>query len=66
MSSVAGAMVAASQAQTQTSLAATFLKQNASAEAGLVAVLEQNAEMVAAAAKAPPAAGMGGRVDVTA
>ena len=43
----------------------TFLKQNASAEAGLVAVLEQNAEMAAAAAKAPPAGGMGARLDVS-
>ena len=49
----------------QTTLAATFLKQNASAEAGLVAVLEQNAEMAAAAAKAPPAGGMGARLDVS-
>ncbi len=64
MSSVAAAMAGFSQAQTQTSLAATFLKQNASAEAGLVAMLEQNAASATAAANAPPA-GMGGALDVT-
>ncbi|WP_417767946.1 hypothetical protein [Stappia sp.] len=64
MSSVAAAMVGFSQSQTQTSLATTFMKQNASAEAGIAAVLEQNAQSATAAAKAPPA-GLGGAVDVT-
>ncbi|WP_349358646.1 hypothetical protein [Stappia sp.] len=67
MSSVAGAMVAANQAQMQTTLATTFLKQNAAAEAGIVAMLEQNADAAAAAGsgKAPTAPGVGGAVDVS-
>lgn len=66
MSSVAAAMAGASAAQTQMTLQASFLKQNASAEAGIAAVLEANAQNAAAlAAKAPAGAGLGGSVDIT-
>ena len=65
MSNVAGAMVAASQAQTQIALATTFVKQNASAEAGIAALVEQNADAAASAASAPTAPGVGSVVDVS-
>ncbi|GGE99130.1 MULTISPECIES: hypothetical protein [Stappia] len=65
MSNVAAAMAGAQQAQMQTVLAAKFMKMNASAEAGIVALLEQNVEATAAAAKAPVANGVGGKVDIS-
>jgi hypothetical protein len=67
MSSVAAAFAGTSAAQTQLALQAKFVKQNASAEAGIAAVIEANAQNASAlAAKAPAGAGIGGKVDVTA
>ena len=57
--STATSLIAMSSTATQQALATRFVKQNADAEAGVVALLEQGAEQ----AKASLPAGQGGQID---
>ena len=63
---IAATYAVTSQAQTQQALQAQMMKMAAAQDASVVALLQSGAENLAETTSAPPPAGMGSMVDVTA